>query len=220
MQTLYALEAVRLTLIPYLVPLETALAILGFVIYIYAIVKDRNRWDPEAAKPNKSTWVVWTVLQWLVAGTMLQAHALSNQIAIYALGDLIVVVLALRYGLPAGRILPRWRDWETVDRWSLLGAFAGIIVWCLTCNSLAGMVIGLAIVTIGSGPTYVKVWHHPKKESLLAWYVATATSFCASLAIPQWTWEDALPPVCYLLVQASMTAVMLRPHRAVIAVKA
>ncbi len=179
------------------------LAIVGFVPYIWAIWRDRNKAD--GVKPSQTSWIIWFTLTTLTAGGMYQAGTLNGQMAVYVIGDAIVVPMALLWGV---------RNWKPLDFACLGGAALGLIFWAATSNPLFGIVIGMSITTIGSIPTFVKTWHHPEQEPTTAWVIAASTSALQSLAIPALTWEDTIAPLTYLVIQVFVCGlIFLRPRR-------
>jgi hypothetical protein len=176
----------------------TILAGVGFIPYILAILRGET-------KPERATWIIWFLLNTLVAGGMLQKHALNGQMVLYVIGDFVVILFAIKYGRGG---------WSPLDKWCLIGAAVGLLLWYMTNDPLYAIVIGLGIDVIGFVPTVVKTWRHPDQEDRLAWTLALATSLLQSWAIPIWTVEDAAPPITYLIIQfTALFLIIYRPRR-------
>jgi hypothetical protein len=183
------------------------LAIAGFVPYIWAIWRDRNKVD--GVKPSQTSWIIWFSLTTLMAAGMYQSNTLNGQLIVYVIGDCIVVPMALIWGT---------RNWKKLDYSCLAGAAFGLLLWAATNNPLYGILVGSAITFIGSLPTFVKTWHNPKGEPTSAWVIAASTSALQSLAIPELTLTHATSPLTYLAIQAGICGlIFLRPNKPVMA---
>lgn len=178
--------------------LSGMLVISAVVLYIVAILRGFT-------KPSKASWTVWAILCWITAAGMYQADALNIQIAVVAVCDSIIVLLAFKYGNPG---------WSAVDKWSIAGAAVGIALWVGTGNPLFAVVIALTVNFVGSIPTYVKTWHYPEQESATAWILIGLSSLTQSLAIPAWTVADAAQPISFVAIQAvQLILIFVRPKR-------
>lgn len=174
------------------------LVIVSVIPYILAIVRRQT-------KPSKASWIIWALLSAITAGGMYQANALNLQIALVALCDLVIVVLAFKHGT---------LGWTPVERWSLAGTALGIVLWVSTMNPLYAIIIGLAISTIGSVPTFTKTWNYPDLEDSTAWAIMTISSLLQTIAIPAWTPENALQPIVFLGLSIVMCIlIFIRPRR-------
>lgn len=174
------------------------LILVAVGVYIVAIVRKTTR-------PAKATWIIWTVLSFLTAGGMFQSGTLNGQMVAVVAGDVVVVVLALIYGIPG---------WNTLDKLSLAGAGIGLAFWVATSNPLYAIVISLSINFIGAIPTVVKTWKYPDQESPTTWVLVGISSTLQSIAIPAWTTADAAQPLSYLVIQGALLfLIFVRPKQ-------
>lgn len=164
--------------------------------YIIAIIRGQTR-------PSRASWVIWTALTWLGAAAMYASGALNVQMAMFCIGDAIIILLAIPFGAPG---------WSKVDIAALVSGAVGVVFWVLTKNPLYGLGISMAVNAIASIPTYVKTWHAPEHEDLTAWVLVSFSSFFQTLAIPAWTVADALQPILFVLLQVPMVLLILRPR--------
>src|SRR5665647_1873331 len=94
------------------------LAAAGFIPYLWATWRDRHNQSPTAVKASKSTWIIYLTLTSLIAGAMWNAGTLSGQLEVYVIGDILVLMIALPYGIPG---------WSRLDKLCLAGGAVGII---------------------------------------------------------------------------------------------
>jgi hypothetical protein len=181
------------------------LVIIGYVPYILAILRDRHLPAGTVGKtePSRASWIIWISLDWITLLGMYAKGAVNGQILGVITGGTMVLVLALRYGIPG---------WSRLDKFCLYGAILGVAVWQALGDPIFGIMISLALVFLGSVPTFVSAWKDPGKENRLAWTIFSASCVCATVAIPKWTLEDAAQPILFLTVQMIMMGILyVRP---------
>ncbi len=174
------------------------LAIAAYVPYVRAILRRQT-------KPSKATWLIWMTLSMLTAGGMYQAGALNAQITVIGLGDILIVLLAFRYGAPG---------WSRLDRMCMTGAVVGIGSWATTRNPLVAVSIGLSVTVIGSIPTIVKTWHRPEQEDPVAYSLMALSCIAQIAALPvAWTIADIAQPVVFAMTASSiLLLILVRPR--------
>lgn len=185
-----------MTLYYFFSALSGIFVLIGVITYIFAVIRGHTR-------PSKASWTIWTVLAVLTAGGMYQAHALNVQIAAVTIGNIIITVLAFKYGRSG---------LSTLDKLSYTGAGLGIVLWIITQNPLYVIVTSLAINGIGAVPTIQKAWYNPREESILGWTFIFLASLAQSFAIPAWTIANVLQPLVYLVIQSLILSLLLIPY--------
>ncbi len=164
------------------------LFLLGFVPYIYSILKGQS-------KPAKASWVIWAILDTITLAAMYAKNAVNGQIIGAVIGAWIIVVLAFLYGKPG---------WTKLDKYCLGGAALGIALWVAFNDPVWGIVVSNAVVFLGAFPTYKPAWNDPWREDKFAWTLFWLSCVFAILAIPAWTLEDATQPVVFFVVESIM----------------
>jgi len=174
------------------------LVIAAYFPYVIAILEGKTR-------PSKATWIIWTAINVMIAGGMLQSGALNAQIAAVTIGDILIVGLAFRYGTPG---------WKPVEKICLVLAALGAIAWVVTKDPLMAIVIGLAITVLGSVPTATKVWDDPGSENATAFGLMFLSCVVQTAAIPQWTFANALQPIVFFFTAGTIFGLItLRPRK-------
>lgn len=176
------------------------LVVVALVPYIRAILAGYTR-------PSKASWIIWCFLTVVTTVGMHQAGSLNFQIAIIAIGDVVVLCLAFKYGTPG---------WKPVEKWSLVGGAAGVLWWAVTQNPLYGILISQVVNFAGSIPTFTKTWEDPASEDKTAWTIIAISSLLQTIAsmMGPWTLEALAQPVTFLVLQVVMVfLIYVRPRR-------
>ncbi len=166
--------------------------ILGFIPYVRAILRKET-------KPAKASWIIWAILDTITIAGMYAEHSVNGQIIGAVLGAWVVVILALKYGTSG---------WTFLDKFCLIGAILGIILWKTFSNPVLGIVTSLSIVFLGSIPTFVSAWKDKSREDKLAWTIFWISCVFAIIAIPSFTWADASQPIVFFAIESIMMYIL------------
>ena len=149
--------------------------------------------------------MAWTVTSALLTLSMYRAHALNFQIIAATFFDVIILILALRYG-------EKW-EWSKFDVACVVLSGVSIVLWQSTGDPFWGVVFNAAAVTLASFPLFKGVWFKPEIEKPLPWFIMTLSSICAVMALRHWSVESATQPVVYLVIAAVVVVLTLLPAR-------
>lgn len=176
--------------------LAGVLFFVAFLPYIWAIVNSQT-------VPSPVSWAIWASVDTLALVAMRKERATSGQLTGAVAGAWIITVLALVFGRPAmGSI-----EWVSVA-----GAVAGIVLWQKTGNAVTAIVCSQIAVFIGAIPTFVGAYHNPTQEDPIAWSIWLASCICALFAIKKWDLANALQPLTFTAIEATMVfLVVIRP---------
>jgi len=162
-----------------------------------------NRVVKSETKPVKASWIIWASLDTITLAGMTAKHSLNGQIVGAVAGAWIVVVLAMKYGIPG---------WTKLDKFCLGGALLGIALWAIFNSPVMGLVTSVSVVFLGSFPTFVSAWHDPCRENKVAWTIFWASCVFAVMAIPKLTLQDAMQPITFFLIESIMMYILyIRP---------
>ncbi|QQG37765.1 MAG: hypothetical protein HYS26_04030 [Candidatus Kaiserbacteria bacterium] len=159
-------------------------------------------------KPHPFSWFVWTLITGITffaqvtAGGGLGAWATgATMVANFA-----VVLLALRRGE---------RGITKIDWACFVGALAGILVWALTKNPLAAVLIVTVVDALAFAPTVRKAYEKPRSEtlSLFVWGVVKYALAIPALAIFNFT--TVLFPASVIVLNVLFVGVVLIRRRQV-----
>lgn len=168
------------------------LCFIGYIPYVNAILR-------KGASPARATWLIWAFLDVITLAGMYAQHSVNGLILVASLGALTVGILSLKYGKPG---------WTNIDTWSIGGAFAGIILWGTFDSPTLGIVISLAVIFLGSIPTFMSAWEDPSRENKTAWIIFFFSCICAVAAIPRWTLAAAAQPIIFFVIELIMIFIL------------
>jgi hypothetical protein len=173
------------------------LASITFIPYIITTLQKKTR-------PNRATWCIWAVVGVILCASYYSSGSI-NAIwvpASYAVGQVIIAILALKYGEGA---------WSRFDRLCMVGAGISLILWWQLKSPSIALAINIGIDIFGALPTLKKVYSEPETENCLAWSITLAASLCNLFAIDQWSFSNCAFPFYSLCINTTMVALILRP---------
>lgn len=148
---------------------------MGFVIVAMAILRREIR-------PNRCSWLIWSVVASLAAAGSWQAGAtwpLAGA-TMNALGCIAILALSLRTGaFTANR----------VDLTCLAVATVGICAWLASSSPVAGLSLFLIADACGAVPTIRNVLKDPGCESMRGWATLALAGFAAVLSVDPQQWS-------------------------------
>lgn len=170
--------------------------LLAFLFYIRDAIDRKSR-------PNRATWIIWTVLSMVISASYYAAGARDTIWAAlgFTIGQAAVALVSLRYGTPG---------WSALDKACLAGAAMGMAAWALSGSAFLALLIAMAVDFIGAIPTIRKALREPDSESRAGWILFGIGNILNVLAIERWTPEIAIFPIYFLLVNGIILALSLR----------
>lgn len=161
---------------------------LGFAPYIRATVVGPT-------KPAKASWFIWASLDTITLIGMYVQHTINGQIIGAVAGAWVVFAVVMKYGTPG---------WNKLDKFCLVGAGVGIVLWKTFSSPTLGIVASNSVVFLGAIPTFVSARKDPKKEDKLGWTIFWLSCICAVVAIPHFTFDDAVQPIVFCSIETTM----------------
>jgi hypothetical protein len=135
---------------------------------------------------------------------MIAKKTVNGQIVGAVIGAWVVGILAMKFGTPG---------WKKLDKFCLVGAVLGIVLWVIFKNPVFGIITSLGVVFIGAIPTFVAAWKRPQDENRTAWTIFWLSCVFAVIAIPRWTLEDAAQPLTFFLIESVMMYLLFLRRR-------
>ncbi len=169
------------------------LFVAAFIPYVISILKDKT-------KPAKASWFIWAVLDTTAFLAMWATHTLNWVIIVSPVCAWSVVFLALYYGIPG---------WSKTDKFCLVGAALGILLWYMFDNPLFGIVISQIVTFIGSIPTFVSAWEDPKREDKLAWITLWLSCFLTLISISSLKPAESAQPITFFVIETVVVYILL-----------
>jgi uncharacterized protein with PQ loop repeat len=173
------------------------LALVGYIPYIYSIFKG-------VTKPNRATWIIWTVVGGLLAFSYLEEGD-SNAIWLplgYFIGPLFVAILSIWYG---------YSEWNRLDKICLGIALCSIVPWILSDDATITLLVNVLIDAAGAIPTLVKTYREPETEDLTAWAIFFIANTLQLFAIST-LHISIVYPIYLFFLAAGMVLLILKDH--------
>jgi hypothetical protein len=164
--------------------------------YIYSIVKWKT-------KPNVVGWLLYQIATLCVLISSYELGATSTIIAslAYAVNQLIIIILAFRYGY--ARMAPIEGIYFGVSIFSLM--IWAVLVHSPEIASMTGISEKWVSITVLAINTFIdlmwavaiftKLYQQPETEDRLAWLLATISWVFSIIAVTDYTFHDLIYPI-------------------------
>ncbi|MEY4731801.1 MAG: hypothetical protein RL681_747 [Candidatus Parcubacteria bacterium] len=165
---------------------------LAFVPFFVSIFKGQT-------KPERMSWFLWSLLGGIAFFSQL-AKGASDSLwlpGIQAVGDLLVFLLALKYGM--GGATKR-------DKHALIVASISLILWYVTNEPAIALFLAILVDGAGTVLTILKSYEYPTTEPLSAWMLTMLGGFFAIFAVGELNWILLAFPIYTFLANAGITA--------------
>ena len=172
------------------------ISFVGYAIYMYSTVNGTT-------KPNRATWWILTLVGIMIA-TSYYSEGARNTIWVpvsYVIGPLLVAILSIKYGESG---------WETLDVLCLSTACLSALIWYFYQSPFTVLAVNIVMDFVALVPTIKKSYLRPQSEDALAWSVESVAGVLNVLALERWTFGLAFYPVYLLVMNSSVTALLLR----------
>ena len=133
----------------------------------------------KTTKPERASWLIWTVLTSIAFFSQLAKGASNSlwQPGLETVGIVIILLLSLKYGV--GGFTKR-------DILALLAASIGLILWYFTREAAVALYISIGIDSIGTVLTVVKAYEDPGSETMSTWVIVCIAGLLSMVAVGQW----------------------------------
>jgi hypothetical protein len=176
--------------------LAVAIEILSYIFYFVGIWQGKT-------KPHAFTWLVFSILN--IIG-FFAALVKGGYIVAWVLGINAVLCLAIFFvGVYQKRV-----NYDLYDWLALLGAFLGIILWCMTHDPLYAVILISVADFVAMTPTIRKAYKLPFEENLesfllgISYYILSVAAL-DSFETTNWLYPAAIVTSDLLLIGIIMT---------------
>lgn len=172
----------------YLVFVGMLISLIGIASYIKDMLKGK-------VKPNRITWMMWSIAPLIAAFAALSTGATLSVIPVFMTGfsPLIVFIISLF------KKQAYWKIHKFDYVCGFLSALA-LILWYITKDPIIAIVFSIVGDFSAAIPTIVKAWKYPDTENSFAFstgIIATLTSFAA---IEVWNFASVAFPLYIILM--------------------
>jgi len=175
------------------------LAILSAVPYIRNIFLLKT-------KPQRASWLIWSVLPSIAFFAQLSKGGTWS--LLLTAGDLMTVlvifILSIKYGV-GGK--------TKLDIWALVGAGVGLLLWYITKEALAALLITIFVDFLGGMLTIIKTYKDPESETLITWMITGLAGFFGALSVWENNFSLLVFPIWICLINFSVAITILLGRR-------
>lgn len=174
----------------YLVFLGAAVQMLGLVSYIKGTLKGET-------KPNKVSWLLWSLATIIaaVAGLAAGAGWVVLPVFIAGLGALLVFIASF---------LNKNSYWklEIFDYLCGLFSFLALILWAITREPIVAIIFAIASDGLATIPTLMKSWKYPETETVAPYAAGLFNALTSFAALRTFVFAEYAFPTYLVLIDA------------------
>ncbi|MSU55110.1 MAG: hypothetical protein EXS46_01045 [Candidatus Taylorbacteria bacterium] len=178
-----------------------ALSVIAFTPYVFSIVKGETR-------PSASSWWTWFLISLITTSSTWYAGATWAVLVLpvwLCFSYLVVSILSVKYGD---------NNWDLMNKFCVLGALVGAILWWITGEPLVALVISIVADVFASIPNFRHVLKNPEQENRLGWTLGWGTALLELFAVSQWSFGSLAESGWAVYFFLNMTIVLLLLWRA------
>ncbi len=159
-------------------------------------------------KPNRVTWIMWTVAPLIAAAAAFSKGAGWVALPILMSGLSPAIVLIASFFNPKAY-------WKLSQLDYLCGACSilAFILWGITQEAAVAILFALLSDLFASLPTVIKAWKHPETESALAYIGGLVNSLAAFLVMQTFDFANLAFPIYLISCNGFVLLSILRGSR-------
>ncbi len=181
------------------------LSLVGYVPYIRDILRGKT-------KPHAFTWLVWTVVTFIIGFAQLAAGSGWGAVHNIVTGFICLIILFFAFK-------NKDKDIKKVDIILFVFALLSLPLWFLTKNPTYAIVLITIIDLLAFMPTARKTWNDHSSETLSSYEIAGLKYFLAILAITTYSFATLLYPVALILMNISLVSIIVLRRKKLVARK-
>lgn len=175
--------------------LAVVIGFMGYVPYLRDMLKG-------ATKPHVFSWVVWAILEAIAFAAQISSHAGAGAWVTGA--SMLVAIFVALYAIQYHRSTIR-----SIDVVAFCGALIGIVLWKLTSNPLAAVILVTASDALAFAPTFRKSYYEPNTETLFEYGMASLKFIVALFALQSFVLTNWLYPASLILTNGAFVVMSL-----------
>lgn len=174
------------------------LALVGYALYIWAIVKPGGE-----TKPSKTTWWIWVPL---VVTLFYSAEASGAKETLWVakaevVGIISIALLSLKFGK---------KEREKGEWFCIAGSAASLLILWFGAPAFA-LFAALATDSFALRPTIQKTIRNPKEEDRLAWVFTQTANLFNLFAISSLSFGDIVYPIWLFILDGIVLWLIIFP---------
>lgn len=185
-------------MLKYVVLVGVAIQLLGIYYYGREILRGK-------AKPNRVTWLMWSVAPLIATAAALASNVTWSVIPVFmsGFGPLIIFILSFTN---------KNAYWKLGIFDYLCGFFSllALLLWGVTKQPATAIIFAIMSDFIAAIPTLIKSWRHPKTESAAPYFTGLINALTSFGAIRMWSFAELAFPIYLIFIDLSLMLAVLR----------
>lgn len=179
--------------------LSGALITISIIPYVYDVLRGKT-------KPQRATWLIWSVLLMIAFFAQLAEGGTWSLITtgVDLLGVLIIFFLSIKKGMGGT---------SKLDIFALVGAGIGLLLWYLTNEPLAALLITIFIDFLGTMLTVIKTYKEPETETLNAYIICGTGGILGAVAVGEISFSLIIFPLWIGIMNYAIAVTILLGRR-------
>jgi hypothetical protein len=180
---------------------SVVMAIVAAVIYVLQTLRGEIR-------PHPLSWFLFGILS--ATGYWVQRDQGANQGSWTLLAMTIICFLFVAASVARGERSFSWREWA----FAIAGG-AVFVLYLFTKEANAAAALTTVVDALGYGPTFVRGWSHPKKDSITSFALNSAKFVPSLMAMDPISFATCSYPATLLVLNAAVTIMLVMRRRVV-----
>jgi hypothetical protein len=176
------------------------ISILGYIPYFRDILSGKT-------KPHAFSWLVWGVLNAIAFAGQIQGKGGPGMWAVGLTAAALFAIFVLSLVKGEKNIKPF--DWIC-----LAGAGVSLLLWAVTNDPLASIILITVVDAFGFLPTVRKAYSKPHQETLITYEINTVKYLLVVFALQNYTLVTTLFPLAVAIMNALFVAMLIVRRRA------
>jgi hypothetical protein len=181
--------------------LSVALAVLAAVIYIAQTLRGEVR-------PHPLSWFLFGILS--LTGFLVQRDEGARQGSWTLLAMTVICFLFVMASVARGERSFSRREWAF-----LISGGAVFVIYLFTRQANVAAALTTLVDALGYGPTFVRGWSHPKKDSVTSFALNAAKFVPSLMAMDPTSFATSFYPATLLALNTAVATMLLLRRRAV-----
>jgi len=165
------------------------------VPYVRSILKGNT-------KPQRITWLIWTVLVFIAFFSQLAKGATWS--LLLTAGDAVTIVIVFIFSIKYGI-----GGFGKMDIISLFGAGLSLVLWYFTNEPAIALFLIIFIDIIGSNLTIIKTWKNPETENWVGWAMCGVGGVFGILSVGSFNFILLAYPLYICLINSLIALIIL-----------
>jgi hypothetical protein len=185
----------------YAVLIAAVLTSLAALAYIRSMFKGDT-------KPNRVTWLMWSVAPFVAAAASISMGADWAVIPVLMAGLGPFMIFAATF-------FSKKAYWKLARFDYICGAISAlaIVLWYITSNPDVAIIFSILSDALAAVPTLIKAWHDPKTESIWPYSIGIFSPITSFLVAGAWSFSELAFPSYLIIINLLLLSFVSRKWR-------